>query len=136
MNLVGLLVGSEEVGAIVTARLPFNQRLDLVGGLAAWKFKDDSEIRKEVLALLKKAREVQQERNRYIHSSWAIDADSKDPTYVRMKQNVKRQSGLETQFEMLTPDELNKVAENIRATVRMALDVIVKLLPDDRKSQV
>jgi hypothetical protein len=108
---IEFLLGTDQLKAkIVTAELSFKNLLALFAslfrGLTATKEKISN-----LDVILKRLNIVEEKRNIIIHSLWAV-GDS-DATITRIKTTSKQKNGLKHQFEQVTVEMLNEIAEEI-----------------------
>jgi hypothetical protein len=95
---------------IITAELRFKGLLDLFSSLCINKMKNET-ASTELKELVKKVYQVEQKRNSIIHSLWAVG--NTGDTITRFKQTAKSSKGLHFQYEQVTVEKLQKIADEI-----------------------
>lgn len=112
-SFVWSLLGVEErLGLCVTAPSSFGNLCISVSALFQERQADEN-LRAELTAILKRAREVEEPGNRPIHSFWA-KGEATD-VLVRMKATARQKSGLGRQQEPMRVADLQAVADEILA---------------------
>jgi len=78
--LTWTLIGEcQQVGQIVTSNMSFSRVCDTLVGLSVYRFGEDTDTTKSIAALVKQASQLEQKRNRFIHSYWTIDKSLRSP---------------------------------------------------------
>lgn len=108
-----------DLGSAITAPLSFKNRIDVLDALFRLYVEDETS-RNRLKELLGRAAEAEERRNSLIHSIWLNDHVSGDVT--RIKDKVKRGRGLEHQFESVSLDDLNAIADSIEVAGRNLRD--------------
>lgn len=109
-RLIGAIGTDHPVGEIITAELSFSQKVTLLSSL--YKFRlNDTEKLTELEKLLRRVALAEEKRNAVIHSIWA-SGDTRD-TATRIKTTAKRKQGLKFQFQKLSVEELDEIADFI-----------------------
>jgi hypothetical protein len=105
--LIGL---DQQTGQIITAELSLKGLVALFCSLYRNKTNDPSAIN-ELNDLMKKVTQAEEKRNVIMHSVWA--AGDTEKTITRFKQTAKTKKGLQNQFEQMTVEKLNEIANEI-----------------------
>lgn len=105
--LLGL---DQQVGQIITAEQSFKNLAALFSSLYRNKTNDPKAI-EELNKLMKKVTQVEEKRNKIMHSVWA-EGDT-HVSITRFKTTAKISKGLTNQFEQITVEDLNKIADEI-----------------------
>lgn len=132
--LAWLLLGDLEkqrIGRIITAELRFAARCDLVLNLYREQF-DVPERFKELQALVGRARELEQQRNRITHSFWMLNQSAGEGGVRRIKVTAKGKRGLAWDEEVVNEDNLTAVAEALRQLAGEIMNFQVELSITDR----
>lgn len=107
----GLIAQDQKLGQIVTAGVPFSGLCKMLACLHRYRSSSDQRV-DELCGLLKQAFELQDRRNRLVHSTWLTsDPDSRGAQHVarlKVEANVKR--GLVVTFEGIEPTDLTNLA--------------------------
>ena len=126
-SLIGLLllgnVGDQRLSSIFTEELSFKKLLDLLGALFHYRFEGQSEKLEELKKLIRRAVQVEEERNKIIHSSWA----AWDPGMVTRFKVTAKQKGLRRQFEKMSVADLDQIAEKISVVAMDFTDFNLRL---------
>jgi hypothetical protein len=110
---LGIVLGDENVGSIVASYLPFKGLTELLEALVKDKFPPPGEQMEALSGLFKRIRAAEDERNRFIHSSWAVQPSGGH--YWRRK--YVRGSAI-PRVEEFTSVQMEAVAASTRALVR------------------
>ena len=115
-RLIALLIGEQgtEIGVAITSELPFKQLVGMLQNIFRYKSNNADKITK-LDKLLKSAFAISNERNKLIHSVWAM-IPNRDDEYIRFKNNAKykkNSNGIQRQSELLNPLEIYKLADKI-----------------------
>ncbi len=103
---------SPNVGLIITSELSFRQKRDFVHALTRESFRLHPSAIREIDELAKESENVEEERNRIIHSLWgSTDADPERPLR-RVKYTAKGQLRLQAERNV-DPAKLNGLADQI-----------------------
>ena len=109
--VAGQLISAEQaIGRIVTAQLPFKQRIDLLGSLVIFRVKDEN-VLAELQSTLNLAGMLEDERNLVIHSVWLIDQPEQQLN--RMKVTARKKKGLSHRWDSVSHSDLDGLAERI-----------------------
>lgn len=109
-----LMLGPEtSVGYMVCAQLSFQRSVDLLGSLIHHRIEDQNLIA-QLDQSLRTASRAEARRNQIVHSEWWPADESDRP--LRMKSSSTRKVGLKHQLELMTPDDLKQIAEEIEAS--------------------
>lgn len=100
----------QRLGQIITAELSFRNLVSLLSSIFRHTVSEADKIT-ELEELLGKALMVEEKRNVITHSVWA--AGNTPETITRIKTTAKKSKGLRHQFEQMSVDDLNKIAEQI-----------------------
>jgi hypothetical protein len=123
-RLAWSLLGAEPaVGQIVTAELSFKGLLNLIGCLGQHRFADQP-LMTQLEDALKRAVQVEEERNVLIHSAW-FAGETNDQVH-RIKITAKRKSGRRVQIEQVQPQDIEEVAQRIAETTFVVSQVNLK----------
>ena len=125
------LIGPEQlVGQMVTAGMSFSRQLDLLTSLFRYRFSDAS-LRKSLESLVKRISELEEKRNRVLHSSWLLQ--SSDPSEAtRFKITAKRKKGLVHDREVVKPEELDAIAKGFEQVLSELSTFMIPLVADLR----
>jgi hypothetical protein len=94
---------------MVTAGISFQRQVDLLTSLFHYRFSVEP-VRAELKTHTKRLSELEQRRNAVMHSSWLRrSADLTQAT--RFKITTDRKKGLAQAKEVLTPTELDRIAD-------------------------
>jgi hypothetical protein len=111
------LIGKEQaVGQIVTSQLSFQRLCDLSCALFKYKCdeQDDKDIITELDALFGKISEIENERNKFVHSKWYIDVtDFPSTSLARFKTTANKKRGLQHHTENVTLDDIKNYGQKI-----------------------
>ncbi len=119
---IKFLLGTDQrVGQIITAELSFKNLLALFSSLYRFRTQDAKAIEK-LKRLIKKIDQAEKKRNTVIHSLWA--GSNTQEAIVRFKTTAKVSRGLTNQFEEVSVDYLNMIADEIAEVT----DEIIRLL--------
>jgi len=107
------LIGSDQrLGQIITAELSFRKLLDLLSSLFRHRVSDPQLI-EELNGLIAEAAQAEEKRNLITHSYWAA-SDTRE-TITRAKMTARRYGGLKHQFEPMSVQDLDDIADFIAA---------------------
>jgi hypothetical protein len=124
---INILVGGD-CASIVTAGLPFSRSLTILG--AIYRQQNNLEENDEYPPLLKKlltqSEKAEEERNKIIHSMWQNTHIR--GALIRTKHNISRKKGLKIDREIVSPANLNDVADVIQNAVELALNFMQDIL--------
>jgi len=105
------LIGPDQrLGQIITAGLSFRKLLDLLSNLYRHRH-NDSPLIEELNGLIAEAAQAEDKRNLITHSYWA--AGDTDETTTRVKVTARRYRGLKHQFEQMSVEDLDAIADLI-----------------------
>ena len=110
-NLAAKLIGVDDgITSIVTNQLTFADLRDSLGSL--WRERGELRVSEMALKeLLKRAEAVEAERNRIVHSIWALSEKTGNP--VRIKVRV-RKKGRDVQVEDYDAERLRGFAQSLQ----------------------
>ena len=112
------------VGQMITAELSFQRKIALLSSL----YRHMSDVAggpHELRGLLKRVAQAEGRRNEVVHSFWG--GSIKPGTISRVKVTAKRRAGLTVQFQQMTVQELDEIADFIES---VAYDVALFLTHD------
>ncbi len=112
ISSLGTVLADEAVGSIIGSYLPFRGLTDLLEALVNHKFPPTAQQVEAFNALFRRIRTAEEERNRFIHSSW--QAQPSGGHYWRRK--YARGSTI-PRVEEVTSEQMEAVAANLRALV-------------------
>ncbi len=92
---------------IVTAELTFSQKVHMFGSLC--RHLNGGKEPPELGDMVKRLSLAEEKRNTILHSFWAASPDIGSVT--RAKVTAKRRSGLRVQFETMTAEDMEDIAE-------------------------
>ena len=121
-----LISSDQRVGQIVTCGLSFNKLCDVFSALVQHRT-TKIKVVKEVFELIKQASELEQKRNAFMHSSWATSQGRPDAGSVRIKSSMNRKKGWLLQAQDLTPEAINRVADEMGTLTTTLTSCIFKL---------
>ena len=110
------LLGPDQlVGQMVTAGMSFQRQVDLLTSLFRHRF-SDATLRGSLDVITKRISELEQHRNTVLHSSWLLQ--STDPNEAtRFKITANRKKGLSQSTEVMTPKELDSIADGFQQVI-------------------
>ena len=116
-RLVSSLIGeNDDVGRIVSSAISIKRRLDIIDSLVRLAT-DDSGLISKTEKALRQVASAEERRNTFMHSQWLEQIMSQDGEFEkcagRSKVTAKRGKGLRHQEEILRPNEIREVAEQI-----------------------
>jgi hypothetical protein len=120
-----LISTDQRIGQIVTQNLSFSKLCVVFSALVTHRAKNPTAV-EEVQQLMKKASELEQRRNAFMHSSWATSEGRPDAGSVRLKSSMDRKKGWKLNAEELTPEAINHVADDMTELVNALLNWIFK----------
>jgi hypothetical protein len=104
---ISFLIGrGDDIGEIVTARLAFRAKLDLLGVLFRHERIRSANLDR-LSELLAACEQIEGKRNEMVHSRWQQTLDGVGMT--RTKVTVHRKKGLQTSSEVLTPGQVRAI---------------------------
>jgi len=110
--VVWTLIGeSGRIGNIVTAELYFKNLRSLAISLYLERYGEDSDFQ-TLKTLMKEADNIEERRNQFTHSIWAVGKDPESLT--RIKPSSRGKEGLRFQIEDVQSDELAKFVIRIQ----------------------
>jgi hypothetical protein len=111
-SIVWTLIGEgQRIGNIIKAELSFKNLRTLGLNLYQERYGEDSNFR-TFNSLMKKVDELEDRRNQFTHSIWAVGKDSESLT--RFKTTSKRNKGLHFQIEDVQTKDLADFVINIQ----------------------
>ncbi len=114
------------VANIITAELSFRGVRALVANLYRERHGDDDPDFPTLLALLRRAADLEQQRNIIIHSLWAAGGDAVSVT--RIKTTAKEKAGLRFDFEAVTANDLKALADSILQLAHDIQDFLISFM--------
>lgn len=120
-----LLGSGQRLGQIVTAELSFKALRALTVSLYLQRNGDDENL-EEFRALIKRAADAEEERNRIVHSMWGAGNDASSIT--RIKTMAKERHGIRSHFEDVSATDLSKFAAEIKVLAGDLQQFLFKLL--------
>ena len=112
ISSLGIVLGDENVGSIIASYLPFKGLTELLEALFKDKFPPPTDQMEAFRGLFRRIRAAEEERNRFIHSSWAVQP--KGGHYWRRK--YVRGSAI-PRVEEFTSTQMEAVAASTRSLV-------------------
>ncbi|HVA26476.1 MAG TPA: hypothetical protein VMW62_19065 [Chloroflexota bacterium] len=109
---LGIVLGDENVGSIIASYLPFKGLTELLEAILKDKFPPPAEQIEAFSGLFRRIRAAEDERNRFIHSSWAVQPSGGH--YWRRK--YVRGSPI-PRFEEFTSAQMEAIAASMRVLV-------------------
>jgi len=117
---IGELVAKDDplVGSAITAGLSFKTSIDVLYTLFEYQWEGSSRP-KELQPILARCITAESKRNQLIHSNWYEPTKSRGITRVkftaRFTAKAHNQRGLRVHHETVTPADMDKIAEELRA---------------------
>ena len=103
-----------QLGMIVTAELPFRQRVDALSSLLLFGLGKEDEWVRQFERIRGMLFHAQQARNKVVHSVWGKQSGSGDAhAVIRMKSSAKQKRGLRTDFISMGLEDLRQVTETV-----------------------
>lgn len=112
IGALGIALGDENVGSLVASYLPFKGLTELLEAILRDKFPPPADQLEAFGGLFRRIRAAEDERNRFIHSSWAVQPSG--GRYWRRK--YVRGSAI-PRVEEFTSAQMEAVAGSMRALV-------------------
>ena len=107
---IQMAISSEQdIGRMVAAQLSFTRATGLLYAILKDRLGEGAKL-DELGRCLSAASQAEQRRNQIVHSEWWPDGSGEG---LRMKSGVKSGKGFVSQVEELSPDDIEKVAEEI-----------------------
>ena len=104
------LIGEDQlVGRVVTSNMSFSRICDTLIGLSKYRFGKDASATTTIEGLVKRASQLEQKRNTFIHSYWTTDDSS--GSVGRVKFSVTRNNGLKESHPDVDVQELREIAD-------------------------
>ena len=97
------------MGSVITAELSFKQSIDLLYALFEDRW-EGSTRPKELKPILGRCIKASEKRNQMVHSSWY--EPTKTHGIRRIKFRARNQKGLSVQHQVVTPDDIGKIADD------------------------
>jgi len=98
----------QRLGQIITAELSFRNLVGLLSSIYKHRINDEGRIA-ELELILNQGLYAEEQRNKVTHSVWA--AGDRPETITRFKSTAKKSKGLSHQFEQMTVEDLDKIAD-------------------------
>ena len=109
-GLIWSLIGDDKkIGQIVTVQLSFSKLLDTLSSLFRHKVKDKGLV-DELDGLIKRAQEINDKRNKFVHSVWFAGHPN---TLRRVKLKAGRKKGLQMESQDMDEEELRQFGNEI-----------------------
>lgn len=116
----------DRIGEILTARMSVNNIAPRLLSLYEHRVNDTTKV--EILSnLLKRCKELSDERDRHIHAAWL--------SYLPLDSAVWQKltgSGFEQKSELIPIADINKLADNISSAVESVWDVFIQYVEQTR----
>jgi hypothetical protein len=118
--LASLISDDPVIGRTVTADLGLRSMIPVLRSLYQYRVKDKKKIDR-LRALLVKIHSLEEDRNRMVHSKWALDPAINQ--MVRSKATVRSKKGFEVEAQVVHHAQLKRLSNQI-AYAAMELDDI------------
>lgn len=130
-SLLGSLLNEHQrVGQIIASSLSFKVLRDVVVSLFRERHGDLDIDLKALEDLSKRAGVIEEERNRFTHSTWGAGLSPTESTRIRV--SVREKNGLRFQFEELGEDDVKAFNVSIRALANEVLGFRVRLVGESK----
>jgi hypothetical protein len=121
------LISSDQlIGQMVTAGMSFPRQLDLLTSLFRHRFPDPVKLQSLEL-LVRRISELEQQRNGVMHSTWLLLSSNPNEA-TRFKITATRKKGLHQKREVITPAELDKIADGFQQALSDLCDLMIPLV--------
>lgn len=100
------------LGTLITAEVSFKGLLDLLFAVFEYEW-EGSDRPKQLKPILGRCHAAESKRNQLIHSNWYPPTTKQGVT--RVKFTARNKKGLRAQQESVTPGDMQKIAEELRA---------------------
>lgn len=124
-----LISDDSKVGAIVTSEMSFQNLLKAFDSLTQYRITDPPVLAK-VSTLIKRLNASEQERNKIIHSVYALPDNDKKTEFTRLKATAKQGKGLKISEEVIDTKVLKDLTLELRQLV-IDLESLYKSLFND-----
>lgn len=104
----GMISTDQMLGQTITAELSFRNLVGLLSSMYKYRINDEERIA-ELEGLLNRALYAEEQRNIITHSFWTVG--DKAETITRVKTTAKKARGLLHQFEQMTVEDLDRIAD-------------------------
>lgn len=105
--ITGLAGAEQDIGKILTSEMSYRAKVSIYRSLFFYRWSND-ELPEDITQLIGRLHWAEQERNTLVHSLW--DASEEHPEYIKRGKTVCRKSGLNTQEEYYTPEDLDELS--------------------------
>jgi hypothetical protein len=112
------------LGSLISAELSFKGLVDLLYGLVEYEW-EGSKHPKELKPILNRCIAAESKRNNLIHSDWQEPTSSRGVT--RVKFMARNRKGLRVQHVTVTPEDMDEIAEELRACRKELAGFLYKL---------
>lgn len=119
----GMLGRDQRVGHAVTSQLPFSRLLILSSTLLAARTRK-RKVRDIFKAIVRQAADLEQKRNRIIHSAYIQMSDDPAAKMIRYKVTSKLEKGIVIQWEAVGFEQIMDVAVELRQVTQLLADFI------------
>lgn len=109
-----LISEDSKIGAIVTCEMSFQNLLKAFDSLTQYKLNKTEH--KKIAEIIKRLNNVEQERNKVTHSTYANAENSAEIT--RLKVTAKQGKGLSITSEAVNMENLKKIVKNISQLIK------------------
>ncbi|KAA3609237.1 MAG: hypothetical protein DWQ05_22345 [Calditrichaeota bacterium] len=132
-SLIWILIGAgKDVGEIITSELSFHRLTALLRCLFLYRKSDSAEIER-MDSILKRANDIEQRRNKVIHSLWAVN--SQNDELLRVKTTAKYKTGLKYHFDRTNMEELQKLTDDIVYVISDISQILIAELNAQNKEK-
>jgi hypothetical protein len=111
---------------MVTAGMSFPRQLDLLTSLFRHRFPDHAKLQSLEL-LVRRISELEQKRNGVMHSTWLLLSSNPNEA-TRFKITTTRNKGLHQTRVVITPAELDKIADAFKQALSDLCDLMIPLV--------
>jgi len=112
-NLFYFVTGIDfKLNLVMIYKLSFNSFLELAKDVINYKYKNDNELKEKFRDLYHKAKKINEDRNKIIHSAWLSDTQNGKEVMKRFKIKPKELKFM-CDIEEYSVEDLNKIAEDI-----------------------
>jgi hypothetical protein len=121
------LVSSDQlIGQMVTAGMSFPRQIDLLTSLFRHRFDDPVKLQSLEL-LVRRISELEQQRNGVMHSTWLLLSSNPNEA-TRFKITATRKKGLHQTRVVITPAELDKIADGFQQALSELCNLMIPLV--------
>lgn len=119
----GLISNNQQIGQTILANMSFNAILNTFGSLLVIEFKDKS-IVDEFKELINSINEVNEKRNKIIHSYWMLDETNNEVSIMKQKSNGLK--GIKIDKSTFSESDIKKVADEIIILTNYLMEISIK----------